>query len=118
MVLLDAICTMNPPPVKSISARESGTLRESPSPTSAAPKTEPHSGTSRPSPSTVRREARNTAPQSAPTPDAAIRKPSVFAPPCSVCAATTGSSTVYGMPSMLMSARRSRIARMGGKPNA
>jgi hypothetical protein len=72
----------------------------------------------RPSPRTVRRIARRTAPASAPIPTAAMRKPSVCAPPCSRSAAITGMSTVYGIPTSETIASRTSIERIGADPAA
>ena len=50
-------------------------------------------GMTRPSPTTERRAASQSAPSSAPQPDAVIRKPSVCGPPWNTCVANTGIST-------------------------
>ena len=47
----------------------------------------------RPSPSTVFRAAKNIAAASAPTPEAAIRNPSVWGPPCKTLPAKIGIRT-------------------------
>ena len=67
----------------------------------------------RPIPSTVRRSTSRTAQARAPTPVAAIRKPSVCAPPPSVRPASTGVSTVYGALITPMAARKTSRLRMG-----
>jgi hypothetical protein len=114
-VLLAAICTIIPAPVSHMSGSDSHSERDSENAISPAPKTTAENAMIRPSPITLSRDARYSAPHSAPRPEAAIRKPSVYASPPSRSLAISGISTVYGMPTRLTSASSSSSERTGTK---
>jgi len=64
-------------------------------------------------PTTELRSTRRTAQTSAPMPVAAIRKPSVWAPPPSVRPARIGVSALYGALNMPTAARKTSSVRIG-----
>ncbi len=108
-----AICEIIENPTGKSSSIERYTLREAaniirltPNPMAAIP-------ISRPMPRKPLRLASSSAPVSAPTPVDAISDPSVEAPPPRICAANTGISTVYGMPTRLITPSSVRINRIG-----
>ena len=76
-----------------MSAIDSQSHGELPSAMQQTPKAATAIAMRRPSPSTVVRSTSRTAHTSAPTPVAAMRKPSVWAPPPRVRTASTGVST-------------------------
>lgn len=80
-------------PTATSSASESQSRCEAAQSASVTPKKKAVVTSVFPSPSTVRREASQSAPVSAPSPDAAMRKPSVCASPCSRSLAMSGIST-------------------------
>ena len=86
---------------------------ERPKPISPAPKTAAEMAIMRTRPRTLLRAASSNAPTSAPKPMAPIRKPKVCGPPCSTRAAKIGISTTKGMPIRLITAKSSRMVRMG-----
>src|SRR5437867_6140832 len=86
IVLLAANCTIIPQPVSSIKTSDSHNQRDCENPTSPSPNTIVETTITRPNPNTLDREARYTAPATAPTPEAAVKNPSVCGPPRSTSA--------------------------------
>ncbi len=71
----------------------------------------------RPSPTTDFRVVSHSAPDIAPSPDAAIRNPSVCGPPPRISSANTGISTENGIATRHSHASCSMSDRIGRKPD-
>src|ERR1700690_64779 len=116
-ILLEAICTIIPKPLTDMRSSESHKKWDWEKAMSPNPNTNPATGVVIPSRRAPLLEARNIVPPSAPTPEAAIRKPSVCGPPCKMLPANIGMSTWDGTPAKLISASRRRIDLIGVKLN-
>ncbi len=92
-VLDEAICTISENPTGMRSVAESQNERESEKRMRLVPNPAEESATQRPSPCTSRRVASVSAPASAPTPVAPIRRPSPFTPPWRIRSAKIGMRT-------------------------
>ena len=116
IVLLDACKVITENPARTSTGRDSQRCRDSAKITSEMPNRAVDMAIILTSPRTLLREARYKALVNAPTPEAAMRKPKVWAPPWRILLAKTGMRTVNGTPSKLISASSNRIDLMGTKP--
>src|SRR5688500_8599922 len=117
-VFTDAVASIRANPLTTSSTAESQNARDDANATSATPSAPVERATTLPMPLRESRAASQSAPPSAPSPAHDVSTPSVRASPASTSRANAGSSTTYGTPTSDTQAKRIRVSRVGGDPNA